>query len=125
MKRIVGYSIPVAHDQSVKPPFSTKHILDQPWVLAGVCTVDPVVSGHVAVRFRVLLCNHERHQVDFSKRSFRQDAVDGLSLVFLVVANIMLDGSSDTGRLNAVNGRCTHSTGKVRIFAEALESSTS
>lgn len=89
--------VPVTHHQAVETPFAAQNILNQSRALTGVCSIDFVVGGHVAVGARVPLGDLEGHQVDFSKGSFGENAVDRLSLVFLVVADIVLDGGSHTG----------------------------
>ena len=90
-----------------------------------MCAVDFIVSSHVAIRPGISLSDLKWHQVDFAEGSLGHDAVNRLSLVFLIVADVVLDGGGDASGLNSVDGCSTHGASEVWVFAEALESTSS
>ena len=85
--------------------------------------IDEVVRSHEAHGFGVLLCHLERHQVDFAKRSLSNDTVARETLVFQVVADVVLQCRGNACRLDAVDGCHGHLSRKDWVLAERLETS--
>jgi len=69
----------------------------------NVGSVDFVVGCHVCPRFTEFLGNLERSKVNFPKSSLRDDGIFTHSLVFLIVPDKVLDGSTDSLTLETVD----------------------
>ena len=71
---------PVGDDDAVEPPLIAQHLGEQPAVLAGERTVDPVVGTHEAPRCGFGHGDLEGPQVDLPQGPVRDDRVDAVAL---------------------------------------------
>jgi hypothetical protein len=134
----VMLNLPVGHDEAVEFPFSSKEVLDQPFILRAyqasqyimlrlskrltVRPIDTTVRSHKRPRLRILLRQHERHQVNLSQSPRPNLNVDGESLVFLVIAYEVLDCRADAVGLKALDIGGREVAREVRVFGEGFES---
>jgi len=90
----------------------------------NVGTVDLVVGSHVCPWFTEFLGDLERSKVNFPKSSLGDDGIFTHSLVFLIVSDKVLDGSTDSLALETVDVGSSDLTGQSGVFGEGLESSS-
>ena len=114
---------PVGHHHTVESPLFAKETFKQPLAFGTMQAVDAVVTRHVALGFGFGFGNTERLEVNFSQRSFGNDTVVAESFKFLLVADKVLHGGSDTLRLQAVDIRCGDFATQERVLRKGLEAS--
>ena len=84
--------------------------------------IDPAIRSHKRPRLGILLRQHERHQVNLTQRAWRHLNINGEPLVFLVVADKVLDGCADAVGLKALDVCRCQMAREVRVFREGFES---
>lgn len=83
-------------------------------------SVQARVGRHEAPRLSVLLRELERLEIDLAQSAFRDANVDAHSLVFLVVADKVLDSCADSISLQTLDVRRCKVAGQERVLRERL-----
>ena len=121
IRAVVGGG-PVGHDQSAESPLLSGNLGTGVIAVGGVNSVDLIVARHDGKRRRGADGNLKSLQVNFPKRTFREDRIARHTVVFLIVAGKMFDRGSDArNRLHALRDRRRHGSGDQGIFGIIFE----
>ena len=98
--------LPVAHEESVPPPFVPEYVFQNASVFRDVFAVDSVVGSHDRFWVAEPRREHERQEIDFSQRTLSNDGIDCHTFMFLIVTNKMLDSSAYMFILEPIDVAC-------------------
>jgi len=89
-----------------------------------MCAIDLVIGRHETLWKSISDSQLERHEINLPQRSLRDNRVDQVPLMLLIVADKMLDGSDNALLLDAPDESGRAQASKDRIFADTLEATT-
>ena len=85
-------------------------------MLSNVSSVHLVVSRHNRPRSRVPNRQLERKTIDLPQRTLRHDSIDFIPLMFLIIADEMLERRRNTFALQAVDESCREDSREDRVL---------
>jgi hypothetical protein len=115
---------PVTHDHAVPFPFSSQYILNQMVMRRAKYTVDLVVGSHDAPRFAISHGNLEGLKVNLAQCAIGYLLINKEAPRLLVIGNVVLDASRNSGTLNGVDVSRRKLSSQVRVFTVGLEVAT-
>jgi hypothetical protein len=89
-----------------------------------VYAIDLVIRSHDRCRVAAPCREHERQEIDLPQRTWSDNGIHRHSLMFLIVANKVLDSSAYVLVLEAIDVACCKHAGQERVLGVRLESST-
>ena len=111
----------IRQQHAIKPPFLTKNVLQQIFVMTTMLPIILVVSPHHRPDFSFLNRRLKCRQIDFMQRPFIDKRIDAIAIGFLIIHRKMLHTGSHMVRLNALDIGNAHLGSQIRIFSHILE----
>ena len=111
-RHTVVHPAPVGHDQAVEPPLGPQDVVQEPFAVADVLTVDEVVRRHHRPRVRLGDGDLEAAQVQLAQRALVDDHVAHHAVRLVIVGHVVLQAGADALGLDAANHAGREVTGE-------------
>ena len=113
---------PVGHDDAPIAEFIAQDPPDQALMLGGMAAVEEIIRGHQGMGLRLPDADLKALEIDLAHGALADDAVVVITVVFLVVRGIMLDGGSLPGMgLDPQGDRRGKGAAQERVLREVFK----